>query len=187
MKGTKDGKSYTVLSTAVQDSKVERDLEDLIDSSLNFGEHVARLTTKANQVVGVIPHSFDYLDKDIFVQLYKSLVRPIVENGHSAWQLFHKTLCADIEDVQRLCTKLLSLIRDLPYSERLEALNLPCLEHTCLRVDLIDTYNYMHGLHRVLKLNFQLSSNRDTRGHSFKLASAWKVEGVMCTLEFFWR
>jgi hypothetical protein len=167
MSGEKDGKAYTV---QLQESEVERDLGVFVDNSLNFREHVARVTTKANRVVGVMRRSFDFLDEDLFVQLYRSLVRPIVEYGHPAWQPFHKTLCADIEDVQRRATRLLSSIRDLPYSERLKALHLPCLEHRRLRGDLIDTYKYVHGLYRVPMPKFQLSSNRDTRGHSLKLA-----------------
>ncbi|KAA0202871.1 hypothetical protein HAZT_HAZT008581 [Hyalella azteca] len=70
MKGTKDGKSYTV---QLQESEVERDLGVFVGSSLNFGEHVARVTSKANQVVGVIRRNFDFLDENLFVQLYKSL------------------------------------------------------------------------------------------------------------------
>jgi hypothetical protein len=46
---------------------------------------------------------------------------------------------------------LLSSIKNLPYSERLEALRLPCLEHRLQRGDLIDTYKYVHGLCRVSK------------------------------------
>jgi hypothetical protein len=42
-----------------------------------------------------------------------------------------------------------------------------CLEPRRLRGDLIDTYKYRY---KVSKPTFQLSSNRDTRGHSLKLA-----------------
>jgi hypothetical protein len=166
MKGRRDGEEYTV---KLQESSVEKDLGVFVDNGLSFKEHVAKSTAKANQVVGVIRRSFDYLTEDLFVQLYKSLVRPTLEYGHSAWQPCHKTLCADVEDVQRRATKLLSSIKDLPYQERLKTLRLPCLEHRRLRGDMINTYKYVHGLYKVSRPKFQLSEGKSTRGHSLKL------------------
>jgi hypothetical protein len=105
MKGKKNGEAYQV---QLQESEVEKDLGVFVDNGLNFKEHVAKCTTKANQVVGVIRRSFDFLTEKLFVQLYKSLVRPILEYGHTAWQPCNKSLCSDVEDVQRRATKLLS-------------------------------------------------------------------------------
>jgi hypothetical protein len=167
MKGKKNGEAYQV---QLQESEVEKDLGVFVDNGLNFKEHVAKCTTKANQVVGVIRRSFDFLTEKLFVQLYKSLVRPILEYGHTAWQLCNKSLCSDVEDVQRRATKLLSSLRDLPYPKRLEALHLPCLEHRRLRGDMIDAYKYVHGLYDVDKPKLELAETRGTRGHSLKLA-----------------
>ena len=84
--------------------EVEKDLGVFIDHKLSFKNHVAQVTAKANKVVGVIWRSFDYLSEDLFLQLYKSLVRPMLEYGHSVWQPYQKTLCAAVEDVQRRAT-----------------------------------------------------------------------------------
>ena len=168
MRGNRDGEDYDI---TLEEHEVEKDLGVYVDNSLNFKEHVAKSTAKANRVVGIIRRTFDFLSEDLFVLLYKSLVRPILEYGHSVWQPQHKTLCSDIEGVQRRATRLLSSIRDKPYPERLTKLKLPSLEHRRRRGDMIDLWKYMHGLYDVDRPRFTTVSNRDhdTRGNSLKL------------------
>ena len=72
-------------------------------------------------------------------------MRPVLEYGHSVWQPHQKTLCKDIEDMQRRATKLLSTLQERPYPERIAALKLPSLEHCQKRGDMIDPYKYMQG------------------------------------------
>ena len=86
-------------------SNIEKDLEVIVDSDLTFKEHVNHVTSKANRILGIIRRSFDYLTAEMFIRLYKALVRPILEYGHSVWQPHHKTLCAELEDVQRRATR----------------------------------------------------------------------------------
>ena len=144
MRGTRDGEDYNVM---LQESEVERDLGVFIDNNLSFKQQVGKTTAKANQIVGIIRRTFDFLSDDLFLQLYKSLVRPILEYGHSVWQPHHKTLCAEIEAVQRRATRLLPSIRDKPYHERLRTLRLPTLEHCRQRGDMIDLFKYVHGIY----------------------------------------
>ena len=169
MKETRNGENHNI---TLQESEVERDLGIYIDNSLNFKRHVGHTTTKANQIVGIIRRTFDFLSEDLFLQLYKSLVRPILEYGHTVWQPYHKTLCAEIEDVQRRATRLLPRIRDRPYNERLKALRLPSLEHRRLRGDMIDVFKYVHGIYDTDRPHFEPSrttTSKETRGHSLKL------------------
>ena len=111
----------------------------------------------------------DYLDDDLFRQLFTSLVRPILEYGHSVYQPQLKTLCADLEDVQRRATKLVPSLKDLPYPERLKRLRLPSLEHRRNRGDMIDMYKYIHGHYLTDKPHFDLADRTETRGHSLKV------------------
>ncbi|KAK3758186.1 hypothetical protein RRG08_027818 [Elysia crispata] len=67
-------------------SKAEKDLGVIVDSQLNFKDHISQATTKASRILGVIRRSFDHLTDHTFVQLYKAPVRPILEYGHSVWQ-----------------------------------------------------------------------------------------------------
>jgi hypothetical protein len=67
----------------LNESEVERDLGVMVDNGLSFKNHVAQAAAKANKIVGIIRRTFDYLTPETFVQLYKSLVRPVLEYGHS--------------------------------------------------------------------------------------------------------
>jgi hypothetical protein len=148
----------------------EKDLGVWVDSELTFKKHVQQATTKARRTLSVIRRSFDHLSPETFTQLYKSLVRSTLEYGHSVWQPRHKTLCKEIERVQKSATKLIAKIKDKPYNERLEELKLPSLEHRRARGDLIDTYKYVHGIYNVDRPKLLFHNGRETRGHCLKLS-----------------
>ena len=54
----------------------EKDLGVIIDKDLKFTEHINSKIKIANTNVGLIFRTFTYLDKDMFLNLYKLLVRP---------------------------------------------------------------------------------------------------------------
>ncbi|KAL8625775.1 hypothetical protein ACOMHN_012367 [Nucella lapillus] len=150
-------------------SKAEKDLGVVVDSQLTFKDHISQATAKANRILGVIRRSFDHLTEHTFIQLYKALVRPVLEYGHSVWQPSQKTLQQEIEDFQRRATKLIGKLKEKPYPERLSILKLPSLEHRRCRGDMIDLYKYTTGIYDTSRPNFELHNGRDTRGHSKKL------------------
>ena len=160
-----DGNPITI---QLEESEHEKDLGIHIDNKLNFKEHVHRTTARANKIMGVIRRTFDFLSEEIFVQLFKSLVRPILEYGNAAWQPCSKTLCQEIEDVQRRSTKLLASLKNLTYPQRLARLKLPSLEHRRKRGDLIEMYKYTHSIYQCDNPKFQRNETI-TRGHSLKM------------------
>ena len=89
-------------------------------NELSLSDHVDAAMNKANRLVGLIRRSYEYLDRDSLVQLYKALVRLHLEYGHVIWPLCFKTDLNKVENVQRRMTKLIQQIRDLEYPERLD-------------------------------------------------------------------
>ena len=63
----------------------EKDLGVTFDRQLKFTEHIENCTAKANQRVGLIRGNFNYLDKNTFLMLYKSLIRPLLEYCNTVW------------------------------------------------------------------------------------------------------
>ena len=151
-------------------SEAEKDLGVIIDRKLTFKNHVEKAAAKANRTLGIIRRTFEHLSDRTFVQLYKTMVRPILEYGHSVWHPSQKTLQKEIEDVQRRATKLISRLKDKPYSERLKTLRLPSLEYRRHRGDMIDTYKYLSGIYQTSRPKLELHRGRETRGNSLKLA-----------------
>ena len=71
----------------------------------------------------MIRRSFKYMDKEIFVQLFTSRVRPILEYGNVIW---NPRLIRDIdaiERVQRRATKTVPGISTVSYPDRLRTLH----------------------------------------------------------------
>ena len=83
----------------------EKDLGVIIDKSLSFGEHISSKISIANRNLGLIFRTFTYMDKDMFLNLFKSLVRPHLEYATSVWTPQFKKDMIAIENVQRRATR----------------------------------------------------------------------------------
>ena len=83
--GATEQHTYFLCGIVIQPAQPVRDLGVVIDQDLKFHEHTSLVTNKANRVFGLIKRGFTYLDSDIFVCLYKSMVRPMLEYGNIIW------------------------------------------------------------------------------------------------------
>ncbi len=75
-----------------------------------------------------------------------------------------------MERMQRLATRMVKGMRELPYEERLRRLKFFSLERRRLRGNLIFAYNIFHGRLDLPQAEFfEASAERDLRGYDFKL------------------
>ena len=136
---------YRLDGTVLEETVEERDLGVLVDNKLKFENHIKGVVSKANRMLGLIKISFECLNKEMFLSLYKALVRPLLEYCVHAWSPHlqkHKKL---LENVQERATKIVREYRHLSYDERLEELELPRLEDRRSRGDMILTYRLING------------------------------------------
>ena len=84
--------------------------------------------------------TFQYLDAESFVLLYKTLVRTHLEFANSIWHPYKIKHIDMTENVQRWATKQLPGFKDLSYSECLKKLKLPTLSFRRVRGDMIELY-----------------------------------------------
>ena len=120
------------------------DLGVTIDDKLIFPRHIQIQVKKTNSAVGLIRHTFKHLDKESFLCLYKSLVRPHLEYALVIWSPKIKKHQDSIEKVQRRATRLLPEISHLPYTDRLSTLGLPSLKYRRERTDVIQLFKITH-------------------------------------------
>ena len=113
--------------------------------------------------------SFTYLDKDVFLKLYKAFVRPHLEYANAVWNPFLKRQSIQIEKIQRRATKELKDCKDLPYAERLKYLNLYSLKGRRIRGDLIQTYKIFNKVDNLEFEQFFPLTNNKTRNNDFKI------------------
>ena len=97
----------------------EKDLGVKFHSSMKFESHISSVVNKTNQLIGLIKRSFSFMDKELFLKLYKTLVRTHTDYGNSIWYPVTKKNKQAIENLQRRATKIVPEIKDLSYEERL--------------------------------------------------------------------
>ena len=169
-----ENRTYNMDDVILRNVKQEKDIGVIVDDQLKFEDHMYEKIKKANNMMGLIRRSFIHLDEEMFLKLYKALVRPHLEYANVIW---HPTKIKDItaiENVQRRATKYLPSLKNLSYEERLQKLKLPTLRYRRLRGDMIETYKLMTGKYDHKIVNFMpkqhdSSTSLLTRGHQLKL------------------
>jgi hypothetical protein len=91
---------------SMEETIAEKDVGVTIDNKLSFDKHITEKVNKANSIIGVIRHTFEYLDLKTFRMLYVSLVRPHLEYANPVWNPYLKKHIDMIENIQRRATKL---------------------------------------------------------------------------------
>ena len=149
----------------------EKDLGVYIDPLLNFNEHISYTLKKARSITGMILRHIKGRTKDILIPLFIGLVRPILEYGNPVWCPMLRKDIDSIEKIQRNFTKRISGLNNLPYTDRLKALNLPSLEYRRKRGDMIETYKIIHGMYDSVTTKSLITRNINsiTRSNTNKL------------------
>ena len=93
----------------------------------------------------MIKIGFECLDKEMFMNLYPVLVRPLIEYCVQVWSPHMQKHIDLLEGVQRRATKLVPELRNMTYEKRMEKLGLTSLEDRRVRGDMIETFKIMTG------------------------------------------
>ena len=166
-------------------TKIEeiKDIGVIMDSNLKFEKHINAKIVTANKILGIIRRTYMFLNKEIFLPLYKALVRSHFDYAMSIWNPHMIKFIESVESVQRRATKLIPKIKNLTYPERLKALNLPTFSYRRVRGGGYDFKWEVENNDKVYKiisniydsntsqniLNFREKNSINLRGHQFTL------------------
>ena len=123
--------------------KEEKDIGVVIDEELSFDKHICDKVNKANSIFAVLK-TFRNLNADIFLPLYKTLVRTHLDYASSVWAPYKKKYIDKIESVQKRATKQIPGFNNLNYPERLKKLKLTTIAYRRIRGDMIETYKIIN-------------------------------------------
>ena len=73
----------------------ERDLGIIIKPDLKVSEEVTRAAAVANSMLGKVEKTFTYMDKEMVLSIYKTVVRPHMEYAIQAWSPFLQKVIGD--------------------------------------------------------------------------------------------
>jgi len=162
-----DGDSIKTLDTTTE----EKDLGILVTRDLKSQEQCIQSAKKAQSVLGMVKRHFKELDKEDFLIIYNTYIRPHLEYCVQAWSphLVKDKVC--LERIQRRATKMVKEVKKLKYEDRLRKLGIYSLERRRLRGDLIEVYKVLSGKEKVNKDKFftLAQDNHGLRGHNQRL------------------
>ena len=96
--------------------------------------------SKAMKDLGLIKGTFKFFNTASLSKLYKTYVRPHLEYCVQVWSSFLAGDIDSLEKIQHRASKLVPIIANLPYEQRLKIVNLQSLYTGRLQGDLIETY-----------------------------------------------
>ena len=132
--------SYSMGDENLTVTSEEKDLGVTIDDRLEFDVHIKNIINRANRLLGLIKIGFSCLDKDIFLNLYTVLVRPLLEYCVQVWSPYKQMYINQLEKVQDRATRLVPGLKDKTYEKRLEILGLTTLVERRFRGDMLQAY-----------------------------------------------
>ena len=158
---TNPGNSYNIDGIELPQVEQEKDLGVLLSNTFTWDNHITNCIKKANSCIAWIARSIINRNKDVMLQLYKSMVRPHLEYCVQLWnpipQYGNWGIIMQLEDVQRRYTRLIDGIGLLTYRERLQKLQITTLlERRCCG-DLIETFKITKNLTDYGRDLFQIS------------------------------
>ena len=169
---------YYINGVVLEADVQEKDLGVVTHNSLLWNEQIKASISKANQMICWITRNLIIREKTVMLAIYKALIRPHLEYcvqlwnpvaAHGSWGIV-----LELESVQRRFTRLINEVGTLPYSRRLEILNLTTLAERRIRGDLIEAFKmisgiseYGSGLFRTSRSGLNLvSSNKCNRSNA---------------------
>ena len=148
-----------------------KDIGVVVDKNLKFEKHINAKIETANKILAIIGRTYMFLNIEIFIPLYKALVRSHFDYAIFTWNPHMIKHIEAIESVQHRATKLVPKIKNLTYLDRLKALNLPTISYRRLRGDMIEVYKIITSIYDSNTcqniLNFRQNKVVNLRGHQY--------------------
>ena len=165
-----DHVNYSMNGAELSKVDQEKDLGVLISKDLKPSLQCKEVIKTANKLVGFIGRSFEHKSEKVIRTLYNSLVRPHLEYCVQFWSPYYRKDIDKLERVQRRVTKMIPRLRNKPYEERLQELNLFSLSKRRLRGDLIEVYKMFKGFDNI-NIDDYLTVDRThaTRSNGYKI------------------
>ena len=135
-----------------------------------FSDHINEKINKAYSMLGIIKRNFKFMTPTALTLIYKSMVRSHLEYASSVWCPHKKVDIKNLEKVQMRATKMISILKDKSYSDRLRYLKLPSLKYRRARGDMIEVYKIISGKYdNDTTVQFNIIKSDRTRGNSYRL------------------
>ena len=122
----------------------QRDLGIIITKGHKWEKQTEKSFKTANTVLGFIASNFRYKSKELILPLYKSIVRPHLNNEVQFWSTYLRRYIEKIEKMQNRITKMIPEIRNHSYHQRIQDLYLISRVQRIPRGQLTEVFKYLN-------------------------------------------
>ena len=126
-----------MLAGVLLSSESVQDLDVACDTKLTYEEHCVNIIRRANFSCSHFLRTYASRNSSFMAKVFMAYIWPIIENTFQVWSLSTVNLMNRVEHVQRLFTKLIRSVANLPYNERLKNLGLRKLKSSRLHLDIL--------------------------------------------------
>lgn len=124
--------NYEMASQTLERVSSIKDLGVIVDSRMNFNEHIATTTAKAFSLLGFVRRiTKSFRDVYAMKSIYCAVVRSVLEYAVQVWAPYHQVQADRIERVQRSFVRY--VLRQLPWND---PIRLPPYDHRCRLIGL---------------------------------------------------
>ena len=137
------GFKYEMGGRELEEVEFEKDVEVIMLQAIHA------MCQKANSVLGQLTRAVTFRDKETFMSLYATYVRPHLEYAVQAWCPWTIGDKEVLEKVQRRAVGMVTNVKGKSYEEKLAAMGMSTLEERRKRGDLIQMFRIMTGKDKV--------------------------------------
>ena len=136
---------YSMGGRVLEEVDYEKDVGVLLHKSFRPSMQCAKAAKKANSVLGQLSRGVSYRDKDTFMGLFTTYVRPHLEYCSQAWSPWTQGDKEVLEAVQKRAVGMVTNLKGRSYEERLAEMGMVTLEERRRRGDLVQMYKVFTG------------------------------------------
>ena len=151
---------YFLCDRPLKQDSLTKDLGILLSTSLSFKEHIVKVVSKANRLLGLLKKVFFSREPLFLLILYKAYVRSVLECCCILWSPYHQYLINCVEKVQKRFCRFFKSLDGFDYRSKLAKLNLLSLQARRLRYKLIFLFKLFHCQNNLRADDFFLPSLR---------------------------
>ena len=169
---------YMLDGHIIDEPNTVRDLGVIIDTDLNFQDHIRSIVQQASVRASVVRRSFKNTSVAFHVQMYKTFIRPLVEYAMPVWSPQYDCDGLSVELVQKRFTKYLPNYFYLSYQQRLDKLDIVSLGFRRSVADLVLLYKLARGHCCVDLSNFGVHPAPARAGHEYRFYNIAAAKNV---------
>jgi len=164
---------YSIDGKVISKEEEVRDLGITISNSASQTSHINKIAKKGRAVLSQMKRTMTYRDSTVFASIYRTYVRPTLENCVQVWNPAKLEDIKCLEKVQKRALRMITDQGQMSYEEKLGVLHMTTLEERRARGDQIEVFKILNDLTNLDKNEFfdfvQDRHQIDTRNHSQNL------------------